>query len=808
MKFLRFTLSLIITIALFMVYQFKLSDLPPIGKFFSPFIGFWQNAEAENLLPNTAFSSPFLKDKVEVVYDDRLVPHIFAQNEEDLFFTQGYVTAQNRLWQMDMQTRVAAGRLSEIIGEKVLNRDIEARRIGLKLGAERSLAFTNLNPKTKKILESYSAGVNAWITSLTPATFPMEYKLLDFEPELWSPAKAMLLLKYMANMLTGYETDFENTNAVKLLSYNVFNELFPDFPDSLLDPIIPSGTLFPERVGKLDSVGNKFLPQVAALSYPFERPEADYGSNNWAVNGSKTANGKPILCNDPHLGLNLPSIWFEVQLNAPGINVYGATIPGSPCVISGFNDSIAWGITNAAMDVKDWYNIKFRDKSRNEYEFNGKWVPSKKVVERFKVRGKETVYDTIVHTLHGPVAYDKKYNHGVETENRALKWTAHGPSNELLTLYKLNVGQNYTDYVDAIQHYVCPGQNFVFAAANNDIAIWQQGKFVDRNTQQGRFVQDGTDSSTLWKGYIPQNQNPHVLNPERGFVSSANQHPTDQSYPYYYTGIYEYFRNRRINQRLSEMSNIKAEDMMKLQNDNYNLYAEESLPLLIENLNTKGLNTSQKEILALLSGWTFYNDAELAAPIYYETWWTKFRDLLWDEFAGNNRLLTTPSAFHTIRFLKRFPSSELIDNASTPLTETLKTLATQSFVSMSKEVQQYKANHPNQEFTWANFKNTTVTHLSQQAAFSVTGVQNGGNSGIVNATSSKKGPSWRMVVSPGSKGDAYGIYPGGQSGNVGSRFYSNFIADWAKGKYYQLLLLQPNEKHPRILSTQRGTPKK
>jgi len=806
-KSIKFLLLFIITSALIIPFQFKTGPLPPIGKFFSPYVGFWQQAESDQPKLAEKLNLPELIGNAEIIYDDRLVPHIFAENDHDIYFLQGFVTAQNRLFQMDLQTRAAGGRLSEIIGEKVLPMDIESRRIGLKLGAERSLSFMMLDEKCKLILESYSDGVNAYIQSLSEKELPLEYKLLDFKPEPWSPMRTALLLKYMANMLTGYETDFEHTNAAKLLGYNIFNTLFPDFPDTLIDPIIPSGIVFPAGIN-IGVQEAEFRPTEndVAVAFPFQRPESDYGSNNWAVSGSRTASGKPILCNDPHLGLNLPSIWYEVQLHAPNMNVYGASLPGAPCVISGFNDSIAWGITNAAMDVKDWYTIEFKDASKSEYLFDGEWKKTERVIEHFYVRGKGIVLDTILHTLHGPVAYDSKHQKGQETVDRALRWTAHDPSKELMTFYQLNTGENYVDYQTALKHYKCPGQNFVFAAASGDIAIQQQGKFVLRWPEQGRFVMDGSRSATMWRGYIPQEHNPHVLNPERGWVSSANQHPTDSTYPYYYTGIYEYFRNRRINERLAELDKVKTEDMMKLQNDNFNLYAFEILPTMHELIDQNGIQSDEQFPLTQLKEWIYYNDPELKAPVYFETWWKNVYRKLWDEFEDTGRRLIAPSYFHTIRYLKRFPDGELIDDHRTEETESLKGIVNMAFHEAVEDVNAWKKANPEKALTWANFKSTTVTHLTQLPAFSVKNVQNGGNAGIVNATSEKKGPSWRMIVSPGSPGQAFGVYPGGQSGNPGSAFYMNFIDTWAKGSYYQLLVLKPHEQHQRILHITRCAP--
>ena len=797
-RVLKFIVCIVITGALFWVYQHKSGDIPPIGKFFSPVQGFWNNAESAKSITYSSSNIVGLKQPVTVQFDDRLVPHIFAKNEADLYFMQGYITAQNRLWQMDMQTRVAGGRLAEIIGPKLLERDRESRRLGLSWGASRSHALMMANPQSRLIATSYCNGVNAWISALKPADYPLEYKLLDFEPEAWTTMKTALLLKYMSNMLTGYETDFEMTNIAKLYGIETLNQLFPEFPDSL-DPVIPKGTQF-VRTDTIQPIhpDSTYPSQLALLHNPFSRPDPGYGSNNWAISGSRSASGKPILCNDPHLGLNLPSIWYEVQLHAPGINTYGASIPGAPCVISGFNEDVAWGITNASTDVKDWYIVTFKDKFKQQYLLDSTWKPVRTLVEEFHVKGQRSVFDTIRFTEHGPVTYEETFNKRPETVNMALRWTAHDFSNELVAIYQLNKAANHADYLKATNQFDCPGQNFVFAAANGDIAIRHNGKFVKRYNQQGRFLLDGTKSNTLWQGFVPDSDNPHVLNPERGFVSSANQHPTDQSYPYYYTGTYDYYRNRRLNRLLSNLQNAKPADMMKIQNDNFNLCASELLPYFFALMPVADFTTTEKEATRELKNWTYVNDTDVGAPIYFQLWLDGFMEKLWDEFKVDQRALLTPSYFETWSYLKRFPDSDFIDDKTTTQTETLPFLILQSFRNAVKLADNWQTENPSKPFTWANYKNTTALHLSQQLAFSISNIQTGGNEDILNATSSRKGASWRMIVSPGSDGEFWGVYPGGQSGNPGSKHYVDFIDQWAKGKYFQLLFLQPGEKHKRI----------
>lgn len=781
---------------LFFVSYFGIGALPPIGNLINPFTGFWQNAETD--LPESLKKLELngIKEPVSILFDERLVPHIFAENNIDIYYAQGYVTAALRLWQMDMQTRAAAGRLSEVAGEKAINKDREARRLGLVLGAEKSLEAMLADEETAQIINAYTKGINDYINQLSIAELPLEYKLLNFKPEPWSPLKTSLLLSYMGNMLTGSDYDIENTNARKMLGDSLFNTIFPNFPDTLLDPVIPSGTTFSKN---LTDSSRAFHFQKEVKGKQFERSPDDIGSNNWAVSASKSTLNSPILCDDMHLGLNLPSIWFEIQLHTPDMNVYGVSLPGAPGVIVGFNDSIAWGLTNASMDVKDWYAIEYKNKEKTHYLLDSVWVPTSFRAEVIKIKGQKDLIDTVYYTQWGPVAFDENYNKGNETVNLALKWTLHLPSNELKTFAGLNKAKNYNEYKEAIKYFQNPGQNFAFVSKSGDIALHQQGLFVNRKIEQGRFIQDGTTHQSDWRGYIPTSDNPHVLNPARNFVSSANQHPTDQTYPYYFTGIYEYFRNRRINNRLNEMAQVSISDMQKLQNDNFSIYASEALPILMKQIDENQLTEDEKTKLALLKRWDFYYEADAEAPVLFELWWEEFRTLLWDEFYKADRIVQVPNFAQTIRFIQKNKSGDLFDLKNTSEMEDLKALAKISFVKGMLSISKLKS----EQKKWAGYKNTTIKHLSTLPAFSVSGIENGGNSGIINATRNNYGPSWRMIVAPGVSGEAYGVYPGGQSGNPGSKFYANFIDQWASGKYYKLHLFQSkNETEHVILNKQ------
>ncbi|MBX2943856.1 MAG: penicillin acylase family protein [Cyclobacteriaceae bacterium] len=786
MKGVKFFISLIVTVTLIWAlnrsWDFG-NPIPPLGKFLDPFHGFWANAEPP-IVYDHEINIPGLKDKVSVTYDSLLIPHIFAANDDDLYRVMGYVTAQHRLWQMEFQTHAAAGRISEIIGDKALDFDRHQRRIGMVFGAENSIRAHNNDSIMRNMNTQYREGVNAYIESLSYSDYPVEYKLLDYKPELWDDLKMGLLLKNMSNTLNIGENDFELTNALHLFGKETLDILYPDW-EGVGDPIVdnPGGWKFNPIT--LDSVPLA-LPDELIHIEPTTKVVKGVGSNNWAVSGIKTATGSPILSNDPHLSLSMPSIWFAAHMQSPHVNVMGVTFTGSPVIILGFNDSISWGATNAQRDLVDWYKIKFKDDTHNEYLSDGNWIPTKKVVEKFVIKGKAPFYDTVIYTRQGPVVYDKSFHGESEKNNYAFRWIAHDESMELKTFYLLNRAKNYKDYMAALEYFSGPAQNFAFAATDGDIAMRIQGKYPVRRKDEGKFVLDGTKTSTEWQAYIPNDQNIKTKNPQRGFVSSANQYPVDLTYPYYiHSNSYEAYRNRRINQQLSQMHDITPADMMKLQNDNYNLQAAESLPFMLASLDSSALTTAEQEIFKLLKSWDFVNSPESIAATYYEVWYNGLYRNIWDEMTSSTVALSLPSDFVTIQLMKTDSALSFYDVQSTPEKEDLPTLIQQNFVKGIDRLDVWKTENKN-EPQWALFKNTLVGHLLKLEPFSYH-VKNGGHASAINATTGTHGPSWRMVASMEKTGvKVWGVYPGGQSGNPGSRFYNNLLDPWAQGKYFRL----------------------
>lgn len=805
MKFFKFSIvaSLLFTLILLLNQGFKINNraIPPLGKILDPVNGVLANAESDDPQMKKVLKMPGLQDEVHLYWDDRMVPHIFASNTADAFFAQGYVTAYMRLWQMDFQTRAAAGRLSEVLyptlGENVLRFDRLQRRNGMLASAKKSAENMLKDPETAMVLQAYTDGVNAYIDRLNYRDYPIEYKILNYAPEKWSPLKCALLLKYMAQMLTDNDLDLGIANAYSLLNADDADFLYAVFPENFSDPIIPSGTHFDfenradslsQLVEPVDSLAG-FYPALENVNY-FE----GIGSNNWAVNGDKSASQGPILCNDPHLALNLPSIWFEIQISTPLFNVYGASLPGSPCVISGFNENIAWGVTNGTRDVRDWYRVEWKDESKAQYKYDGRWYDTEYVYDTIYIKGRrEPLIDQKKITIMGPVVYEDSLMKGGLGKDLAMFWTAFIDANELKTFIQMNKAKNHNDYLDALQYFGAPAQNFVFAAANGDIAIKQQGYHLNYPEDYGYGVRN-----RLISDVIPSENNPHILNPERGFVSSANQHPTDSTYPYYYNGIFESYRNKRVNELLEANNGMTTEFMKSMQGDNKNLLASEYLPFFLKHVSESDFG-KHKDWFDLLQKWNYFNDAEQIAPSIFEAWFVAFKKMTYDEWDNFKGEINLPPNKQLFNLMRKNANASIFDIQSTPEKENAGDLILQSLAFAMADLEKKETEKGGLE--WYKYKGTSVQHILQIKPFGRYDIKVGGNYSIVNACSDRWGPSWKMIVAfEGNQIRAYGIYPGGQSGNPGSRFYDNMIEDWAAGKYYSLQFFRDREEAENALS--------
>lgn len=806
MKLIPGLISAVITIGLIVALNMPVGPIPPVGKFFSPQHGFWLNAETEGEMEDLILQNLPLKQPATVYFDNRLVPHVFANNDHDAIMIQGYLHAKYRLWQMEFQTFAAGGRLSEILGAGpdsiYLKNDRNMRRMGMVYGASQSLKAMESDPVTSEIIQAYTRGVNARIDELQLKDLPLEYRLLNYNPGHWTNMKTALFLMYMSYDLTGYDNDIEMTNAKAVVNKAMLDIMYPAFPDSL-DPVISKGTIYPQAginpvpPANADSL---YFNYPDSVSIHATKPDKNNGSNNWVVSGSKTVSGAPILCNDPHLGVNLPALWYEIQLTTPGYSVYGVSFPGAPGVIIGFNRDIAWGVTNASRDVKDYYKIKFRNKDKKEYFFNNEWVKTDLKVEKFEIKGSPPFYDTVAYTVFGPVMYEPGVSYSsTANDYLAVKWKAHEATNELKTFILLNKARDLNDFKEAISTYSCPGQNFVFAGRSNDIAIWQQGSFPARWKGQGQFIMPGDDSNYLWQGDIPFEENPHEINPERGFVSSANQLPADQAYPYDLLGDYDLYRGYQINKLLNARNDFTADLMKAMQMNNVNPLAKTILPFMLRNLNDSVLDENERHFYNILSNWNFKNERKETGATAFFLWFEDLKYEVWeDELSIIPAPRLKPEDYTLAELLLRDSANAFIDNINTDEQETIQELLLRSFkATVLKLNTVYKERQQ-----WSDFKNAGVRHLLRLEPLSRYNLATDGGQHIINAGKQYHAPSWRMVVHMTENIEAYGIYPGGQSGNPGSQYYDGFVNNWAAGRYYTLWFMKEEEKNSnKVIST-------
>ncbi|MFN3876579.1 MAG: penicillin acylase family protein, partial [Flavobacteriales bacterium] len=380
------------------------------------------------------------------------------------------------------------------------------------------------------------------------------------------------------------------------------------------------------------------------------RSDPANGSNNWAVHGSRTRNGHALLANDTHLGLNLPPIWFPVQLSTPAHRVFGFTLPGACGVVIGHNDRCAWGVTNAPRDTRDWYRITWKDAGKRLYLHNGRWLPVGWRVETIGVRGANAVVDSIRMTLHGPVVFDERFGPEPWRHDLALRWLGHDASRTQRALMRMNRARGHADHVVALRDFDTPAQNWVFASVDDTIAMRVQGRFPNKWPGQGRFVLNGADTAHLWQGFIPFEHTATQVNPARGFVSSANQHSVDEAYPYWFFNSHlEYYRNRSVNRALSGGARFTPQDMMALQHSPYDLRAAEGLDALLPLMDTSALDAEERQVLQRLRRWdrNSRHDGEEAA--LFQLWFDSARAELWRPLAALKHPVAEPTPYNTIR---------------------------------------------------------------------------------------------------------------------------------------------------------------
>ncbi|MGB4958948.1 MAG: penicillin acylase family protein, partial [Saprospiraceae bacterium] len=494
----------------------------------------------------------------------------------------------------------------------------------------------------------------------------------------------------------------------------------------------------------------------------------------------------PIFCNDPHLSLGLPSIWFEVHIHTPEFNAYGVSFPGFPGIMIGFNEHIAWGETNVGQDVEDMFAIQWTNPEKTKYMLDGKEEEVSLRIEHVKIKGGKTVTDTVKYTYFGPVYHTSDDGR----QDLAMRWLCHDQQD--VAEYNVFIDamrcQSYEDYKKATATYSSPAQNFCFASKSGDIALRVNGNFPAKYDQDGKFVEYGNSKANDWQAWIPRDQNPQILNPKRGFISSANQVSADKTYPYYFTGKFERYRNRSVNDKLTDANNITVDDMKKMQHDAFSYKAADFVHVL-KSMSLEGeLRSTQKDILQLLTTWDYTYKASSLSPTLFDIFYKKLEENTWDELKPlrDEMDITLPEPWRLLEMIQTEPTNKYFDIVSTPNKENAREVVLKSLIAAIQTFEDRKAEGTDN--SWGAYKPLHIYHLTRIPAFSKMDIAADGCSDAINATGYSFGPSWRMIISLEDKVQGYAVYPGGQSGNPASKYYSNMVDAWTKGEYYPLKL--------------------
>jgi penicillin G amidase len=534
-----------------------------------------------------------LQSSVTVRRDERGIPYIEAANDHDLYFAQGYITASDRLWQMDLLRRTGRGELAEIFGGRVLDEDKRHRTYGFARYSEALAA--KLTGEAQALSDAYAQGVNAYIASRAEGTLPVEFRILKYKPRPWTAADSIVIGLLMHESLTNsWQVDVMRA-ALSDLPADRVRELLPEFSE-LDTPVVGSDKTKAKaaKVARTVRVSNELLAAALQEQEVGERSldrvglhaEALAASNNWVVSGKRTATGKPLLASDPHLALSVPSIWYMVNLSAPGVRVAGVSIPGIHAVVIGHNERIAWGLTNIGPDVQDLYREKFDPTNPKRYQTPTGWKEAEVRTEEIKVRkvptepATETVPLEVTVTRHGPIVVEKN------NERLALRWSALDPSLDyVLSFHRLNRAGNWKEFCAAISTFAGAPQNHVFADVDGHIGYYGARYIPIRKSGDGSVPFDGTTDDGEWTGWIPFEQLPHVFDPPSGYIATANARIVGRDYPHFITHSWSApYRQRRINDLLQQNKKFTINDFRAIQGDDYSiggkLFADALLKLM------------------------------------------------------------------------------------------------------------------------------------------------------------------------------------------------------------------------------------
>lgn len=710
-----------------------------------------------------------LSAPVTVTRDEEGVPHIQAENEQDLFMAQGFVQAQDRLFQMELARRQASGRLSEVVGEATVEQDRYFRTLGLRRAAEKSLAGSSAESIER--MEAFSEGIN---TFMEEEPLPPEFAMMGIEPEPWTPLDSLTIGKYMAFDLGGHwERQAFNYHLLQQFPEEEAYELFPTYPEDAPTVLADGGDIDIEK---------RF--SGAVLPHEFN------GSNNWAVSGDRTASGEPLLANDPHLGMATPSIWYQMHLEAPDYHVSGVIFAGTPGIILGHNDDIAWGVTNVGPDVQQLYLEKRNPGNPQQFLYEDEWEDADVFEETIEVKDGETVEMEVLETRHGPVISEFAGATGEETV-MSLRWTALDASTELEAVIEMNRANDWESFEKGLEKFLVPAQNFVFASQDGTIAYKANGQIpVYEEADDALLPLRGWEEEDEWKGFIPFDELPTTVNPEEGFVATANNKITSEDYPYHISHNWaQPFRYQRIAEMLDGKNELVPEDFQRMQMDVKNLQAEEFLPLLLSHVQPD--TGTEEDVMTMMKSWNMEDDRELSQPLIFHKWMGNIQDELYDEeIPAGVQEFFQGSGQTTDELLRKGEDSLWMEKAGG-----IDTVITNAYQNTITEVTEEFGDDP-ESWRWGKAHAVEFTHPLSSIGFLERFLNTGdplpvsgsrvtvraagfNDEGLVN-----HGASWRFVIDMEDTSEAYHMVGPGQSGHFRSEWYQHQIADWVEGEYH------------------------
>jgi penicillin amidase len=747
----------------------------------------WFQHTLKKSLPETTgeIVLPGLTERVDIIRDSYGIPHIYAKNEPDLYFTLGYAVAQDRFWQMEFHRRLGHGRLSEIFGEDFVEVDRYFRTLaaaGLNGGHLEDIGWLN---------QSFADGVNAYLETHRDR-LPIEFTLLGYTPEPWEADDYLAIVKVINwGLCTGWDADLLAAEMLDKAGEERLRAAFPAWPDDA--PVI-----VPEELKNI-SLSLKPFRETARLARQISGFHSPAASNNWVVSGEKSVTGKPILANDTHLSLSNPSLWWEVHMVCPTIDVSGFVLLGTAGVPVGHNRHVAWGVTNVMVDDVDFFIEKVNPNNPRQYWYIDHWEDMKVVEETIPVKGKSPVEAEILLTRHGPIVNEIK--EGLDEKVISARWAFTECLQPVRAGYLLAKANTVEDVIKALRSWELPGQNFVFADTEGNIGYWCCATVPLRSKGDGLLPVPGWTGEYEWKGYVPFEKRPHLVNPEEGFVATANNKVIGGSYPHIISHYWEPLdRITRIRKLLNTGEKISVDDIKGMHKDNYCVLAAELVPHLISVLDRRVSGVQAQEARDILLRWDFIMNADSVGACLFAVTLRKMMGNLFEDELGEDlfmqyiKMVSFPP--RAIRAMIRDGSSPWIDNVNTPKEETLEDILAASLSQMLSELKESFGDDIN-EWTWKKIHTLTFKHVLEEQKpldmiFNLGPFPVGGDNLTVNNKQYSydkpyevvHGVSQRMIVDLGNMNRSLHVLPTGESGHLKSPHYKDQIRLYLGGTYH------------------------